>query len=99
MNELLIVAVVSLIGGVLLGTLMTRIMLREIGLPADERAREIDKRTALKALELVMIVDIILLFYHWFVTKNSDARDTALIIFMAIFFSIWIFRAYYARRM
>ncbi|WP_175059664.1 DUF2178 domain-containing protein [Thermococcus sp. 2319x1] len=98
MNELAIVAVVSFFGGALLGTLITRIMLREIGLPADERAMEIDKRTALSTLKLVMGVDIVLLYYHWFITKNSAARDTALIIFMMVFFGIWIFRAYYARR-
>lgn len=92
MNELAIVAVVSLIGGGILGALITRVMLKEVGFPPDERAMEIDKRTALKTLELVMIVDIVLLFYHWFITKNNVARDTALIIFMVVFFSALILR-------
>jgi multisubunit Na+/H+ antiporter MnhF subunit len=99
MSELTIVVAVSLIGGALLGALMTRILVREVGLPPDERAMEIDKRTAINTLNLVMIVDIILLYYHWFITKNSTARDTALIIFLMMFFGIWIFRTYYARRM
>lgn len=60
----------------------------------------IDKRAAISTLKLVMIGgDMILLYYHWFITKNSAARDTALIIFLMMFFGIWVFRAYYARRM
>ncbi|AMQ18309.1 DUF2178 domain-containing protein [Thermococcus peptonophilus] len=99
MDELTIVAIVSLVGGAILGVLMTRLMLKEIGIPPDERAMGIDKRAAISTLKLVMIGDMILLYYHWFITKNSAARDTALIIFLMMFFGIWVFRAYYARRM
>ncbi|NJF24728.1 DUF2178 domain-containing protein [Thermococcus sp. Bubb.Bath] len=71
MNELAIVVAVSIVGGVLPGVLMTRVMLREIGVPPDERALEIDKRTALKTLEAVTVVDVILRYYHWFITKKQ----------------------------
>lgn len=99
MSELAIIAAVSLVGGVILGYFMTRVALREIGLPPDERAMEIDKLAALRTLELTLLVDVVLLFYNLLIPGNQAAVNTALMILTAIFFGSWFFRWYYARRM
>jgi uncharacterized protein YneF (UPF0154 family) len=99
MNELIIIAVVSLVGGAVLGAWMTRLMLREIGVPPDERAREIGKMAALRTWELVLIVDVVMLYYNWLIAKDQVAVNTAIVILITTVFGGWFFRWYYARRM
>jgi len=99
MNGLLIVFLAALIGGGALGYFMTRLLVREIGIPADERGLEIDKLAAVRTLELVLAVDVAALYYSWLVMKNEACRNLAILILATIFFGGLAFRAYYARRM
>ncbi|CAD5244851.1 DUF2178 domain-containing protein [Thermococcus camini] len=99
MNELALISLVALIGGGLLGHFMTRTIVRDIGLPPDERAFEITKLSAARTLELVLLVTVAALYYSWLVLKDERCTNLAVLIFATIFFGNLIFRAYYARRM
>jgi len=98
MNELLIFFLLVLLGGLALGYFMTRTMLEDIGVPPDERAREIAKLSAMRTLELVLLVDVVALLVA-LVVKSETCINLATLIFATIFFGNWAFRAYYARRL
>ncbi|USS41413.1 DUF2178 domain-containing protein [Thermococcus aggregans] len=99
MNELIIVFIVALVGGGVLGYFMTRLFVKEIGAPPDERGLEIAKLAAMRTLELVLAVDVAALYYSWLVMKDEACRNLAILILATIFFGSLAFRAYYARRM
>ncbi|ASJ05870.1 hypothetical protein [Thermococcus pacificus] len=54
MNEILIISALFLVCGLLLGIFIAKTILKDIGIPPDERALELDKLTALRTLELIM---------------------------------------------
>ena len=93
MNELLLVSLFALLGGLLLGRFITRTMIKDIGVPPDERAEEIAKLSAMKTLELVLLVDVVALYYAWLVMKSETCANLATLIFATIFFGNWAFRA------
>ncbi|NJE54007.1 DUF2178 domain-containing protein [Thermococcus sp. 21S9] len=99
MNELTVVAIIGIIGGMLMGYFMTRTMLKDIGIPPDERAKEIAKLSAVRTLELVFLVDVIALYYAWLVMKSQTCINLATMIFATILLGNWAFKAYYARRL
>ncbi|NJE05241.1 DUF2178 domain-containing protein [Thermococcus sp. M36] len=99
MNELALVSLIALIGGGLLGYFMTRTIVNNIGLPSDERAKEIAKISAMRTLELVLLVTVVSLYYSWLVLRDERCTNLAGLIFATIFFGNLAFRAYYSRRM
>ncbi|NJE04437.1 DUF2178 domain-containing protein [Thermococcus sp. MV11] len=99
MNELALVSLIALIGGGLFGYFMTRTTVNNIGFPLDERAEEIAKISAMRTLELVLLVTVISLYYCAFFIRDERCANFMTLIFATIFFGNWAFRAYYSRKL
>ena len=99
MNELALVSLAALIGGGLLGYFMTRVIVENTGVPLDERGLEISKLAAMRTLELVLFVAVVLLLYFWVIERNETCANAASLVFATIFFGNLAFRAYYSRKM
>ncbi len=99
MESLVVASLLALIGGGLLGYFMTRTVVKNIGLPPDERGMEIAKLSAMRTLELVLFVTVASLYYSWFVMRNEACANLASLIFATIFFGNLAFRAHYSRKM
>ncbi|WP_010478562.1 DUF2178 domain-containing protein [Thermococcus zilligii] len=86
------------IGGIL-GYLLTREIVKNIGVPPDERGNEIAKLAAARTLELVLLTDVVLLYYSLIVAKDDLCTGVLSALFAMIFFGNLAFRAYYSRKM
>jgi uncharacterized membrane protein len=99
MNKLVLVSLIALIGGGFLGYFMTRAVMNNIGFPLDERAEEIAKTSAMRTLELVLLVTVISLYYCAFFIRDERCANFMTLIFATIFFGNLAFRAYYSRKL
>ncbi|WP_297499377.1 DUF2178 domain-containing protein [Thermococcus sp.] len=99
MNELALMSLMALIGGGLLGYFMRKTIVENTGVPLDERGLEISKLAAMRTLELVLFVTVVLLLYFWTIERNEACANTVGLVFFTIFFGNLAFRAYYSRRM
>ncbi|ASJ13073.1 DUF2178 domain-containing protein [Thermococcus thioreducens] len=99
MNELALISLVAVVGGGVLGYFMIRTIMKDIGVPTDERAFEIAKLSAVKTLKLVLFVTVAALYYSWLILRDERCTNLATLIFATIFFGNLAFRAYYAKRM
>ncbi|MDV3103566.1 DUF2178 domain-containing protein [Thermococcus waiotapuensis] len=86
------------IGGIL-GYLLTRGIVEDIGVPLDERGNEIAKLAAARTLELVLLTDAVLLYYSAIVAKDDLCTGVLFALFAMILFGNLAFRAYYSRKM
>ncbi len=90
--------VTGFIGGVL-GYLLTRGVVKNVGVPMDERGNEIAKIAAARTLEVVLLVVVVALYYSLFVA--GDELCTAILsgLLALIFFGNLALRVYYGRKM
>jgi len=89
---------VGLIGGIL-GYLLTREVVKNVGIPLDERGNEIAKLAAARTLEVVLLTVVLILYYSLLVAK--DAFCTAILsgLLVLIFFGNLALRVYYGRKL
>jgi len=90
--------VAGFFGGIL-GYLLTRGVVKNVGVPMDERGNEIAKLAAARTLEVVLLMVVLSLYYSLLVAK--DALCTAILsgLLALIFFGNLTLRVYYGRRM
>ena len=96
--ETLMIIVAGFIGGIL-GYLLTRGVVKNVGLPFDERGNEIAKIAAARTLEVVLLTVVIALYYSLFVAGDELCTATLSGLLALIFFVNLALRVYYGRRM
>ncbi|ASJ00887.1 DUF2178 domain-containing protein [Thermococcus gorgonarius] len=93
-----VVLLAGFIGGIL-GYLLTRGVVKNIGVPMDERGNEIAKLAAARTLELVLLADVVLLYYSLIVAKDALCAGILSTLLTLIFFGNLALRLYYSRKM
>ncbi|WP_297507511.1 DUF2178 domain-containing protein [Thermococcus sp.] len=99
MSELTLALLGVLVGGGLLGYFLAKIAMENTGVPLDERGLEISKLAAMRTLELVLFVTVVLLLYFWTIEWNEACANAVGLVFFTVFFGNLAFRAYYSRKM
>ncbi len=88
----------GLLGGIL-GYLLTREVVRNVGVPVDERGNEIARLAAARTLEVVLLMVVVALYYSLLVER--DSLCTAIMSGLLVLISLGnlALRAYYGKRM
>ena len=94
----LVYLAVGILGGVL-GYLLTRGVVKNVGIPTDERGNEIAKVAAARTLEVVLLVTVVSLYYSLTMAKDSLCTGILSALLALIFFGNLSLRVYYGRRM
>jgi hypothetical protein len=98
-NELAVVSLgFGILGGVI-GYFLTREVVKNIGVPMDERRGEIAKLAALKTLEFVLLVTVLSFYYCIVVAEDGLCSAILSGILAAIFFGNLTMRAYYSKKL
>ncbi len=93
-----IVLVAGFFGGVL-GYLLTRGVVKNVGVPLDERGNEITKLAAARTLEVVLLTVVLSLYYSLLVARDAFCTEILSGLLTLIFFGNLALRFYYGRKM
>ncbi len=99
MNWTPVVALTAGFIGGILGYLLTRGVVKNIGVPTDERGNEIAKLAAARTLELVLLTNVVLLYYSIVVAKDTLCTGILSALLALIFFGNLTLRVYYGQKM
>ena len=92
------ILVAGFIGGIL-GYLLTMGVVKNVGIPFDERSNEIAKIAAARTLEVALLTVVLALYYSLLVAKDALCTEILSGLLALIFFGNLLLRVYYGRRM
>ncbi len=99
MNWTALVALVAGFFGGILGYLLTRGVVKNVGVPMDERGNEIAKLAAARTLELILLTNVVFLYYSIITAKDALCTEILSALLALIIFGNLTLKVYYGRRM
>ncbi|WP_457751752.1 DUF2178 domain-containing protein [Thermococcus sp.] len=99
MDSEVYISLLAFVAGVIFYLLTTREIMKNLGFDADERAFEVAKLSAMRTLELVLLIVVVEIFYSSFISKNEGLFRFSSLLLLVILFGNLAFRAYYSRVM
>ncbi|WP_297491217.1 DUF2178 domain-containing protein [Thermococcus sp.] len=94
-----LVALVAGFFGGILGYLLTRGVVKSVGVPMDERGNEIAKLAAARTLELVLLTDVVFLYYSIIAAKDAPCTEILSALLALMIFGNLTLRVYYGQKM
>jgi len=99
MNWLPVIALTAGFLGGALGYLLTRGVVKSVGIPLDERGNEIAKLAAARTLEAVLLMIVVFLYYSLTVVGNELCSEILSALLALIILGNLTLKFYYGRKM